>query len=140
MHRCYLDRRRCIALFRDQLVCCFKASILLTLLLGACRHTQCLVTAVGLVGTSVRLSVTFECYRKEIILRVELLIAASLQGSANVHKSVTLHLKLAVGVSRVGDGRRRNATKGSSEGLEILSLAPGVRHSGSRKYDSEKGR
>jgi hypothetical protein len=63
----------------------------------------------------------------ELVLRVELLIAASLQRRPNVDKSVALDLELAVRVSGVGDGRRSDATECSGERLEVLGLALAVR-------------
>lgn len=51
--------------------------------------------------------------------RIELLIAASLQRSTQVHKRVALDLEGTLHVSRVNDGGGRNAAEGTGERLGI---------------------
>jgi hypothetical protein len=52
---------------------------------------------------------------------IELLVAAPLQRSADVHEGVTLDLKFAVDDTGIGDGGSSDTTKCAGEGLEVGS-------------------
>lgn len=52
---------------------------------------------------------------------VELLVAAPLQSSSNVHEGVALHLKWAIGVSRILNGSSGDTAERCSKGLEVAS-------------------
>jgi hypothetical protein len=90
----------------------------LTLLLIASPNTQCRITSIRSICTS-----------------IELLIAAPLQRSSNIHECVAFDGEGALGIARVLDRSGCDAAEGAGEGLKIGS---GGDSAGGRKEDGEE--
>jgi hypothetical protein len=76
---------------------------------------------------------------RHICASIELLIAAPLQRTTKVHKSVTLDAERADSIARIQDRGRGNATKCTSEGLRVCLAGQNSCGGGSSDAESEDG-
>lgn len=90
-----------------------------TLLSRAVGHVQRSIPTVGSVSTS-----------------VELLVATALDRSTDIDKSVSLDGERTLGVARVQNGGRSDATECGGEGLKIASSLAAVRREVGRRAEN----